>query len=178
MRKFNKNGAEVWLRKALMLLFVLLMAPSSYAQTVNLVKEESQDDDELAPKVTYFFLEGVISEQKKENKKVEKVPPQYGLEVERDLSFICIEEASYNDVKINIESSLPVAGPLSNVRIKVYNSKGKKLYKKTLYNSCLYVFKDGQIQVGRPLFNQALIMKSKRTGTWMGEISEKKGFYE
>ena len=57
------------------------------------------------------------------------------------------------------------------------DSKGKKIWKKTLKNVFLYVFSNGQVQVGKRGFDQILIQKSSYTGDFIGKIREKEGIY-
>ena len=51
------------------------------------------------------------------------------------------------------------------------------LYKKTLKNVFLYVFSNGQIQVGKKNFDQIVVSKSKSTDENIGIIREKEGVY-
>ena len=63
------------------------------------------------------------------------------------------------------------------VKVKVVDENGKSIYKKTLKNAFLYVFSNGQIQVGKPNFNQILITESELTDDNIGIIREKEGVY-
>ena len=63
------------------------------------------------------------------------------------------------------------------VKITVTDSQGKKIWKKTLKNVYLYVFSDGQIQVGKPNFHQIIIRKSSYSSDNIGAIREKEGVY-
>ena len=54
---------------------------------------------------------------------------------------------------------------------------GKSIYKKTLKNVFLYVFSNGQIQVGKKNFDQIVVQKSKSTDENIGIIREKEGVY-
>ena len=54
--------------------------------------------------------------------------------------------------------------------------------KKTFRNVFLYVFSDGQVQVGQPTgkkksFNQIIITKSASSDDYVGMIREKEGIY-
>ena len=55
------------------------------------------------------------------------------------------------------------------------DKNGKKIYKKTFKNCYLYIFTNGQVQVGKPKFNQVII--SKAGERWFGEIKEKEGIW-
>lgn len=63
------------------------------------------------------------------------------------------------------------------VKITITDANGKKIWKKTLKNVFLYVFSDGQVQVGKRHFDQILIQKSSLTGDFLGMIREKEGIY-
>ena len=65
---------------------------------------------------------------------------------------------------------------LLNTKITVRDQKGKKVWKKTLKNSFLYVFSNGQIQIGRNKFDQVLIQPSYGS-TYTGKIRVKEGIY-
>ena len=43
------------------------------------------------------------------------------------------------------------------VKVKVVDKNGKSIYKKTLKNVFLYVFSNGQIQVGKKNFDQIVV---------------------
>ena len=107
----------------------------------------------------------------------EKTSPQRGLEMERKVSVLDIEGKIYYDVVMTMKSNDP--GPLSDphVKIKVKASSGKKIWKKTFEKSYLYVFKGGQIQIGRPNFVQIFIDKPKNSECWEGIVREKEGVY-
>ncbi|EXY10359.1 hypothetical protein M101_5006 [Bacteroides fragilis str. 1007-1-F  len=63
------------------------------------------------------------------------------------------------------------------VKVKVVDKNGKSIYKKTLKNVFLYVFSNGQIQVGKKNFDQIVVSKSKETDENIGIIREKEGVY-
>ena len=63
------------------------------------------------------------------------------------------------------------------VKVKVVDKNGKSIYKKTLKNVFLYVFSNGQIQVGKKNFDQIVVSKSKSTDENIGIIREKEGVY-
>ena len=61
---------------------------------------------------------------------------------------------------------------------KVTDSNGKTVWNKTMKNAYLYVFSDGQIQIGRPKFSQLVIYSGKRANKYeKGIIREKEGVY-
>ena len=61
------------------------------------------------------------------------------------------------------------------VKVTVQDKNGKKIYKKTFKNCYLYIFSNGQVQVGQPKFNQIVI--SRAGERWFGEIKEKEGVW-
>ena len=68
------------------------------------------------------------------------------------------------------------------MKVKVLDENGKSIYKKTFRNVFLYVFSDGQVQVGQPTgkkksFNQIIITKSASSDDYVGMIREKEGIY-
>ena len=54
--------------------------------------------------------------------------------------------------------------------------EGNEVWKKTIKNVFLYVFSDGQIQVGKLNFTKVLIKKND-TGTFSGKIREEEGVF-
>lgn len=67
-----------------------------------------------------------------------------------------------------------------NVKVTIiqFYGNGKTVYKKKFKNSYLYIFRNGQIQVGRPNFDKLAISPSKEhDGTYVGVIKEKEEVY-
>ena len=63
------------------------------------------------------------------------------------------------------------------VKVVITDSQGKKIWKKTLKNVCLYVFSNGQVLVGKSGFVQLVIQKSSYTDDFVGMVREKEGIY-
>lgn len=109
----------------------------------------------------------------------EKSRPSFDTEIVRRCSFLNIEGKSYSDVVVTLKSISPYNNnnltDKYKVKVKVTDENGKKIYKKTFSNSYLYIFSNGQIQVGKPKFNQILIQKALTS--WFGEINEKEGVW-
>ena len=61
------------------------------------------------------------------------------------------------------------------VKVTIKNKEGKTIWKKTLKNVFLYVFSDGQIQVGKNNFNMILVRKSKKIDGIISIIRIKEG---
>ena len=81
------------------------------------------------------------------------------------------------------QSEPETAKPLTDMEVVrkvaflVVDKNGKSIYKKTLKNVFLYVFSNGQIQVGKKNFDQIVVSKSKSTDENIGIIREKEGVY-
>lgn len=73
--------------------------------------------------------------------------------------FLDIEGEYFDDVTITFKSISPdyFFTHTYRVKVKVTDSNKKVIYNKTLKNAFLYVFSDGQIQVGRVNFDQIII---------------------
>ena len=109
----------------------------------------------------------------------EKAKPLIDQEVMRKVALIDIEGATYENVIVSMKSaSLDdfITGK-NKVEVVITDSKGKKIWKKTLKNVFLYVFSEGQVQVGNGGFHQIVIDKSSYTGDFIGKIREKEGIY-
>ena len=103
--------------------------------------------------------------------------PSTDTEIVRRCSFLDIEGKYYDDVTVTMKSTSPdyFFTKKYRVYVTVQNKKGKKIYKKTFKNCYLYIFSNGQVQVGQPKFDQIVI---RRVGEqWYGEIKEKEGIW-
>lgn len=108
----------------------------------------------------------------------ETAKPLSDQEIVRKLSKIDIEGKEYETVKVTLKSISPDFFFSYDERVKVLivDNEGKEIWKKTLKNVYLYVFSDGQIQVGKPNFNKILITKNS-LGLFNGKIRESEGVY-
>ena len=99
-------------------------------------------------------------------------------EIERNVSRLDIEGKEYKNVKVTFKSISPdyYFSDKHKVKVTIVDMDDKKVWKKTLKNTFLYVFSNGQIQVGRPNFNKILIQKND-SGSFIGKIREKEGVY-
>ena len=109
----------------------------------------------------------------------ETAKPLTDMEVVRKVAFLDIEGKAYENVTISFKSVTPdyFISDKYKVKVKVVDKKEKSIYKKTFKNAFLYVFSNGQIQVGKNNFNQVLITKSKSSDDNIGVIREKEGVY-
>ena len=109
----------------------------------------------------------------------EKANPVTDHEVVRRVALIDIEGTTYENVVVSMKSaSLDdfVKGK-DKVKVVITDSQGKKIWKKTLKNVFLYVFSEGQVQVGNGGFHQIVIYKLSHTADFIGKIREKEGVY-
>jgi len=109
----------------------------------------------------------------------EKAKPLTDVEVVRKVALLDIEGTCYKDVTVSFKSATPDSfiSDKYKVKVKVIDKNGKSIYKKTLKNVFLYVFSNGQIQVGKKNFDQIVIYKSGLTNDNIGLIREKEGVY-
>lgn len=122
--------------------------------------------------IAIFFTTSLVFAQNEPG----KAKPLTDMEVVRKVAFLDIEGKVYGIVTISFK---PVTHLVKcKVKIKVVDNKGKTIYKKNFKNAFLYVFSNGQIQVGKPNFNQVIITKSQYSDDNIGVIREKEGIYK
>lgn len=109
----------------------------------------------------------------------ETVKPLYDTKVYRKLNFIYIEDKSYDNVSVTMKCISPDYLIHDNARVKILitDENGQMIWKKTLYNTYLYVFSDGQIQIGKPNFTQMIIRPTTYGTRYYGEIKLEEGIY-
>ncbi len=108
----------------------------------------------------------------------ETTKPMTDTEIMRNVSKIDIEGKEYKDVKVILKSISPdyYFSDKYKVKVTIVDMHGKGVWKKTLKNVYLYVFSDGQIQVGKPNFTKILISKNV-SGLYNCKIRENEGVY-
>ena len=108
----------------------------------------------------------------------ETTKPLTDTEIERNVSSMDIEGKIYENVKVTLKSISPdhYFSDIYKVKVTIVDMEGKEVWKKTLKNVFLYVFSDGQIQVGKPNFSKIFIQKND-SGSYNGKIREKEGVY-
>ena len=114
------------------------------------------------------------------NDETEKASPMQNAELIRKVCFLDIEgEVIYRCSSCNqIHQPRWLFSDKYRVKVKVTDSNGKTVWNKTMKNAYLYVFSDGQIQIGRPKFSQLVIYSGKRANKYeKGIIREKEGVY-
>ena len=109
----------------------------------------------------------------------EKAKPLIDQEVMRRVALIDVEGTTYENVVVSMKSASPdgIITDKYKVKVVITDSQGKKIWKKTLKNVCLYVFSNGQVLVGKSGFVQIVIDKSSYTDDFIGKIREKEGVY-
>lgn len=109
----------------------------------------------------------------------ETTKPLTDMEVVRKVAFLDIEGKYYENVTMTFKSISPdyFISDKYKVRVKVVDENGKTVFKKNFKNVFLYVFSNGQIQVGKKNFDQIVVSKSDLTDENIGIIREKEGIY-
>lgn len=105
----------------------------------------------------------------------EKSFPLIGVEVDRNCYQLDIEGEVFNDVLIGFYCYYNYSWFRYETNVVVMKGK-KKIYKKKFKNSYLYVFNNGQVQVGQPKFEQIVV--GKKGSDYYGKIRQFKGVYE
>lgn len=115
----------------------------------------------------------------------ESVRPTYGEEIQRRVSVLTVVEnghtSIWRDALVVLKSNTPdyFFTDKGNVKVQVTvpMPEGEKVvFKKKFKDSYLYIFRSGQIQVGKPNFDK-LVITPKKDGLTYGEINEKEGVY-
>ena len=108
----------------------------------------------------------------------ETAKPLTDTEIMRNVSRMDIEGKEYENVKVTLKSISPdyYFSDKHKVKVTIIDTDGKEVWKKTLKNVYLYVFSDGQIQVGKQNFTKILITKNV-SGSYNGKIRENEGVY-
>lgn len=124
-----------------------------------------------------FSMFSFISFAQSEND-VEMSKPTTDIEIERFVRGIDIEGEIYENVIVNIKSFSPDdIHSKYRVKIIIKDENNKKIYDKTFNNTFLYIFSNGQIQIGIPKFDKMIIYRSIYTNDYWGIIREKEGIY-
>ena len=110
---------------------------------------------------------------------VETTKPLTDTEVVRKVALLDVEGKDYYNVVMTFKSISPdyFITDKYKVKVTVKDLEGKTVWQKTLKNVFLYVFSDGQIQVGQKKFNQIIVQKSRENGAFYGMVREKEGVY-
>lgn len=108
----------------------------------------------------------------------EKTSPIADVVIERNVTVLDLEGKTYENVTVRFKSVSPSNSiwGIYRVSVKIKNSEGETIWKKAFNNAYLYVFSDGQVQVGKPNFNMIVIFEND-DGSYSGTIREKEGVY-
>lgn len=126
-----------------------------------------------------FTIFATLAFSQSQSDETETAKPMLDTEIERKVSVMDIEGATYEDVKIIMKSISPdyILYDKHRVKVTIKDKDDKKVWKKTLYNTFMYVFKNGQVQIGKQNFDQIVIYKSPFDNSYYGVIREKEGVY-
>ena len=108
-----------------------------------------------------------------------KSKPITDTEIVRKCIILEVEGKLYENVTVTIKSNQPdfFFTDKYKVKVTVTDASGSKVWNKTFKNAFLYVFSNGQIQVGKPNFNQMIISRADSSSEWIGIVREKEGVY-
>lgn len=108
----------------------------------------------------------------------ESVKPSTDIEIMRNVLIMDIEGKQFKDVKVTLKSISPdyVFSDKYKVKVTIVDKEGLNVWKKTLKNTFLYVYSEGQIMVGKNNFIKILIVKNV-LGSFNGMVREKEGIY-
>ena len=114
-----------------------------------------------------------------QNSEPEKASPMTDTEIVRKWAILDVEGKYYDNVTVTIKSNQPdfFFTDKYKVKVTVTDASGSKVWNKTFKNAFLYVFPNGQVQVGKQNFDKLVIAKSSSTGEWIGMVREKEGVY-
>ena len=107
------------------------------------------------------------------------VTPTENVEISRKVYLLDIEGKDYHDVTVNIESLSPnpLVSDKYRVKVLVTDSDGKKIYKNKFKDCYLYIFSNGQIQIGKPRLNKVVLGEPIMGKSGYGIIREKEGVF-
>lgn len=133
-------------------------------------------------KILFLFtliLSCQLSLHAQENKVAESVTPTENVEISRKVYLLDIEGKDYHDVTVNIESLSPnpLVSDKYRVKVLVTDSDGKKIYKNKFKDCYLYIFSNGQIQIGKPRLNKVVLGEPIMGKSGYGIIREKEGVF-
>lgn len=109
-----------------------------------------------------------------QNSEPEKAKPMTDTEIVRKCAFLDVEGKYYENVTVTLKSNSTY---VYKVKVTVTDASGSKVWNKTFKNAFLYVFYNGQVQVGKSNFDKLVITKSSSTDDWIGVVREKEGVY-
>ena len=105
---------------------------------------------------------------------VETIKPETAEnDIARDIDSIDIEGDFYCNVTVHIKSIPQSRYVTPSVKVKIVEkTTGKTVFSKTLKGSYLFLFSDGQIQVGKHNLRQIAISKSGKNSAGIVRVKE------
>lgn len=124
-----------------------------------------------------LFVSAASFAQKEQSK--DGVTPMDDAEILRKVSVMDADGAIFENVDVMIESKNPdfIFNYKYRVKVTVTDKNGNRLWKKTFKNARLYLFPDGQLQVGRPNFYTLVIYKTIIPDNYHCVVREYEGVY-
>ena len=122
-----------------------------------------------------LLLTSIYSFAQEDSKEVESVRPTTNSKIYRQVSFAEINNKNYvEDIGVSIQSKYDFwYGTTPIVKIKAKSLEtGRVIYRKKLYDTYLYIFRKGQIQVGKPNLEKLIIFQSSITENWYMQIND------
>ncbi len=128
--------------------------------------------------ITILFM-GLFLALSSYAQETETVRPLTDTEVVRKVAIMDVEGKIFTNVEVSMKCVSPdyFLTDIYKVKVNIKDAEGKTLWKKTFKNVYLFVFSEGQVQVGKQNFNQLLIQKSSYTDDFLGKIREKEGIF-
>lgn len=143
----------------------------------------SQQSEEVSTQQAKIYLEVSKiklsvnhSEINEKEEIVEKALPLNNTEAVRKVKIVDIDGTTYVNAKIYMTTVSFVDGT-NAVKVSIFDINNKRVWKKTLSGAYLYVFSDGQIQIGQRNFQQVLIYRERDTNSFIGLIRAEEGIY-
>lgn len=109
----------------------------------------------------------------------ETAKPLTDMEVVRKVAVLDIDGDIFYNAVMTFKSISPdyFISDRYRVKVTVEDAKGRVVWKRTFRNIFLYVFSNGQVQVGKPNFDIIVVYKNPETGNYIGKVREKEGIY-
>lgn len=109
----------------------------------------------------------------------ETAHPLTDTEVVRRVGAMDIEGKIYTRVVVRMICNTPdyFLTDKYKVKVNVYDENGNKVWKKTFKSVFLFVFPNGQVQIGKNNFDQLVITKAEDSDEFIGIVREKEGVY-
>lgn len=162
------------MKKISLLIALSFIYLTTNAQTSNdTLRVKSSTNVEIINKVEIANTNGkiVIGQI---NKNDEEVEPLFNVNIYRKCKVLDLDNKTFENVILDIKST-----SIDKVYITIKDSNGILVDKIKLKRSYLYIFRDGQIQIGLKNYNKVIIKKidDPSNWNWIGIIREREGVY-